>query len=321
MPPDVLALEAADAVAEGYLAHKFKARPWFDIRAQIEAVSAVTPPHYAIEPDFNDMLLEPAGAARVLGDLDAYERVSLYEGPIPQRDVAGYQQLRARGATTRPIALHWGLPDFATVVRAGMCDGFVLNQGIAATLLQGQMAGAFEMPFFLQMVGAGLTTSLMAHLASVLPGCRWPAVTCMNQYSDDLLEVPLTIRHGHVLVPSGPGLGVSINPDVLSRYQMEPPYTIAASRHILTLSYASGRRVHYPYAARPPREGAPPYSHLYFAGGVAQDKSGPGLWEDALNGNLPLYPRGVTTTIWDDDGSKEWADLHARASVAPVWSH
>jgi L-alanine-DL-glutamate epimerase-like enolase superfamily enzyme len=66
MPPEALAEEAKEALAGGYVAHKIKARPWFDVYAQIEAVSAVTPPHYHIEPDFNDMLLDAGTAAPVL---------------------------------------------------------------------------------------------------------------------------------------------------------------------------------------------------------------------------------------------------------------
>jgi L-alanine-DL-glutamate epimerase-like enolase superfamily enzyme len=83
---------------------------------------------------------------------------------------------------------HFGLPDFATAVRSEMCDGFVVSGGVAGVLQQGALADAFHLPYFLQMIGTGLTTALCAHLAAVLPGARWPAVTCMHHYADDLLE-------------------------------------------------------------------------------------------------------------------------------------
>ena len=141
MPPDLLAEEAKTALQNGYLAHKIKLRPWFDIYAQIEAISRVTPETYVIEPDFNDMLLDAERATPVLQELDCYSRIRLYEGPIPQRDVEGYVQLRK--ATNRPIAAHFGLPDFATAARAGMCDAFVSNEGVVSTLAQAQRASAF----------------------------------------------------------------------------------------------------------------------------------------------------------------------------------
>ena len=52
---------------------------------------------------------------------------------------------------------------------------------------QGFLAGTFRKPFWLQLVGTGLTTALSAHLGAVLPYAQWPAISCLNNYSDDLL--------------------------------------------------------------------------------------------------------------------------------------
>lgn len=62
MPPEDMAAEARRAVELGYTAHKQKARPYFDVIAQVEAVSKVVPKHYQIELDFNELLLN-AGSA------------------------------------------------------------------------------------------------------------------------------------------------------------------------------------------------------------------------------------------------------------------
>src|SRR5207248_10690242 len=69
MPPEMLAEEAREAVAQGYLAHKMKARPWFDVYAQVNAIAEATPPSYRIEIDWNDMLLNVGSAAPVLREL------------------------------------------------------------------------------------------------------------------------------------------------------------------------------------------------------------------------------------------------------------
>lgn len=318
MPPAVLAEEARTALASGYRAHKIKLRPWFDMHAQIEAISAVTPDDYAIEPDFNDMLLDAKRAAPILRELDRYARVRWVEGPIPQRDVAGYVALR--GATDRPIALHFGLPDFATAVRARMCDGFVLNQGVVATLAQAQQCAAFGLPCFLQFTGLGLTTSLMCHLAAVVPGALWPAVTNRHSFADDLTSGALPVVAGHIAVPDAPGLGVALDESALTRYRMSPPYSIAAPRHLLTVAWPDGRRVSYPYMARPKPEDRPAFSHLQFADATAAQGDAPGLWEDALQGRMPFFERGVDMTVWNDDGTPEWTDLYAHALVAPVHS-
>ena len=290
MPPEVLAEEAKEALAQGYTTHKFKARPWFDVYAQVEAISAVTPPHYRVDVDWNSMLLDAGNAAPVLQELDTYERVAIYEGPIPQTDIEGYQHLRRK--TNRPLATHFGSPPFPTAVRQEMCDGFVLCSGISGVLRAGLLAGEFGKPFWLQLVGTGLTTALMAHLGAVLPLARWPAITCMNNYSDDLLAEPLTIRGGYVEVPDGPGLGVRIDESALTRYQMAPPYEIPEPRHLLTVVWPGGREAHYTSMA---------------------DQ----CWPDFLAGNHPVQERGVRLEVSVDDGTTAWQERYEQTRRAP----
>jgi L-alanine-DL-glutamate epimerase-like enolase superfamily enzyme len=291
MPPDALAEEAKAALAAGYTSYKTKARPWFDVFAQVEAMSSVSPPHFRLDLDWNDMLLNAGNAAPVLAELDKEPRVAIYESPIRQHDVEGQRLLRKR--TTRPIALHFGNPPFPTAVRAEVCDGFVVAGGVASILRQGTLAGAFEKPFWLQMVGTGLTTALSLHLGAVLPFAQWPAVNCLNNYADDLLADALTIQGGYARVPDAPGLGIEIDEAALSRYRMEPPYEFPKPRLLQSVVWPGGRVVHYANMR-------------------------PQIWDDCFAGNVPVQERGVSMEVRPDDGSQEWADLYARASLAPV---
>src|SRR6266567_1180073 len=150
------------------------------------------------------MLLNAGNAAPVLTELDKRERVAIYESPIMQRDVEGHRQLRRK--TTRPLALHFGDPPFPTVIRDEVCDGFVVGGGAASVLRQGHLAAAFEKPFWLQLVGTGLTTLMSLHLGAVLPFAQWPSVNCLNNYSDDLLAEPIPIQGGYARTPDAPGL-------------------------------------------------------------------------------------------------------------------
>lgn len=289
-PPDVLAEEARDAIAEGYTAHKFKARPWFDVYAQVEAIGAATPPHYRLDLDWNGLLVHAGNAGPVLAELDRYERVAIYESPLPHGDLEGYRQLRRQ--TTRPLAVHFDDPPFAIAERQEICDGFVVGGGVSRVLRQGTLAAAFHKPFWLQLVGTGLTTALCAHLGAVLPFAQWPAVTCLNNYGDDLLAEPLTIEGGHLRAPEAPGLGVRVDEAALTRCRMEPPYEIAYPRQLLSVVWPGGRVVHYT--------------------GMAQ------CWADFRAGNGPAQERGVTLEVHPDDGSPAWAELYARAGRAPV---
>jgi L-alanine-DL-glutamate epimerase-like enolase superfamily enzyme len=290
MPPEAYAAEAQEAVQHGYTSYKFKARPWWDVFAQVEEVSKVTPEHFHLDLDWNNMLLNAGNAAPVLAELDKEPRVAIYESPIMQRDVEGHRQLRQK--TTRPIALHFGDPPFPTAVRDEVCDGFVVGGGVASVLKQGALAAAFEKPFWLQLVGTGLTTTLSAHLGAVLPFAQWPAVNCMNNYADDLLVEPLQIQGGYVKVPEGPGLGIQVDEDALTRYRMQPPYEFAPPRHLISVVWPGGRVVHY--------------------GSFRQ------CWNDHWAGNQPVQERGATMGVHPDDGSKAWAELYERAQRGPV---
>jgi L-alanine-DL-glutamate epimerase-like enolase superfamily enzyme len=290
MPPEAYAAEAKEAIEKGYTSYKFKARPWWDVFAQVAAVSKVTPPHFRLDLDWNNMLLNAGNAAPVLTELDKEERVAIYESPIMQRDVEGHRQLRQK--TTRPIALHFGEPPFPTVIRDEVCDGFVVGGGVASILRQGALAAAFEKPFWLQMVGTGLTTSLSAHLGAVLPFAQWPSVNCMNNYQDDLLVEPLTMRGGYVKAPDAPGLGFEIDEAALTRYKMEPPYEFPPPRLLLSVVWPGGRVMHYASLRQ--------------------------CWNDCQTGNQPVQERGARMEVRADDGSKEWAELYERTLRGPV---
>jgi hypothetical protein len=228
----------------------------------------------------------------VLAELDKNERVAIYESPIMQRDVEGLRQLR--GKTTRPIALHFGNPPFPTVVRQEVCDGFVVGGGVQRVVEQGTLAATFDKPFWLQMVGTGLTTTLALHLAAVLPFAQWPSVNCLNMYVDDLLVEPLTIQGGYARVPEAPGLGIEVDEAALVRFRMEPPYELPRPRLLLSINWPDGRVRHY--------------------ANIHQ------CWDEAKVGNLPAQERGVRMVVRADDGTPEWAALYARAEKGPVHS-
>ena len=131
-------------------------------------------------------------------------------------------------------------------MRESVCDGFAGHgEGLAATLHYAALAHEANMPFFVQLVGTGITTAFAAHVAAALPAARWPAVTALNVYADDLLREPLEIRRGYVRVPDAPGLGIEINEQALENFRRDATGPKPLPRAIYSVRWPWGRVAEY----------------------------------------------------------------------------
>lgn len=293
MPPELLAEQAADAVAAGYLSHKIKGRPWFDIREQVAAIAAVTPEEYRIDIDWNSMLGSVGQALPVLLELQSSSRIGLFESPISRVDTAG--QARLRAAVSLPLVEHYDATLAPTWLAQDTLDGFVVSGPSPADVFrQSDTAASFHKEVFLQMCGSGITTAWVAHLGSVVEAARLPAVTAMNIYEDDLLAEPLQIRGGHVIVPTLPGLGITVDEELLERLRVPRGSRPEPCRRLLTFRLGDGRTRHYVDTRQ--------------------------LWDDCTtNASMPVQGPGARLSIRMDDSSQAFDDLHRRAERRPVW--
>ena len=281
MPPEAWAAEARAAEEAGFTTMKVKARPWFDIDEQLAAVSAAVSPHFHIDTDFNGLLLGEDVAAPLLCRLEEkYPALAMVESPIPQEDVAGNAILRRK--IRSPIAMHFGQPPVMTAIREGVCDGFVIGGGARRVMSDGTLAEHAKMPFWLQMVGTGLTTIFGVQLGAVLSHARWPAIPCLNIYSHTLLK-EFEIRGGHVAVPEGPGLGVEVDWEAVDGFRVDGDFDKAGVRQIHTIHWPDGRQSHY-------------------TDGSYRDQF--------LAAKLPGFLPGVRLERRLDDGSEEFDRLH-----------
>jgi muconate cycloisomerase len=70
------------------------------------------------------------------------------------------------------------------------------------------------------MFETGLAHAAGTHLMAAVPDLRLQCEFYMATYyvQDDILLEPFPVRQGRVLVPDGPGLGVSVDPEKLAHY-------------------------------------------------------------------------------------------------------
>ena len=292
MGPEDWARQCETAVARGYTSAKLKARPWQDLHACIEAVQQVVPRQFRLDLDFNGHLVNSANAVPLLKSLEQYEQVAMIETPIPQEDVAGNRHLRAR--LDRPIAMHVDRPPVMDMLREDIAGGLIIGGGAAQIMEQQAVAAAANKPFWLQLVGAGLTTAWAAHVGSVCSEARWPAITCMNIYESQLLATPLEVRGGYYPVPREPGLGVEVDEAAIERYAVDYT-TVKEPRHFYRYTRSGGETVE-----------------------IAGNRSAfHGRYRQA---GLPIFETGSRLEVVDDDGSagfaRRYAELESRGGVA-----
>ena len=283
--------EMREAVNLGYTSAKLKARPWRDLVNDMHAVAGVVPSGFQFDADFNSFLLDVGEAVPVLRALETVPGMHIFETPIPQGDVEGNRILRQKVGL--PIAMHYGSPPIQTAIRDEVCDGFVIGGMAERTRQSGELAAQMSKPFFLQMVGTGITTAWMLHWGAVLSTATWPAISCWEIYTDDLITERPTINAGYVRVPEAPGLGVILDEQALAKYEVARDDSPPPPRNLYRVVWPNGAQVTY----RVGKEG---------------------VWDDFSQGNQPPFVPGVRLEIIADDGSQEWQDLHDLCQKGPV---
>ena len=216
MPPEDWVAEVQESVKRGYTSAKLKARPWRDIYAQVDAVGNAVPDNYRLDIDFNGFLRTADDAIPVLQQLDKHPNVAIYESPFYLgTDLEGAARLQE--VVEKRIVEHWN----ESCLHARCSGGFVVGGGVNSLLRTNALCASFGQPFWLQMVGTGITTAYCVHLGAVLSQAELPAITCHELWESDLLAKRLDVVDGTIEVSNKPGLGVDINDDALREYSVD----------------------------------------------------------------------------------------------------
>ena len=294
MPAAALLAEAQLARERGYTSLKFKGRPWYDIGEQVTTLGEGLPAGFDLTIDFNETLLDAERAIPILDDLAIHDVVASFEGPIPQEDVSGNSEITER--YDESIALHYGRPPFATVLREQICDGFVAAGGVSKLSTVNAAAATGSYPFWLQLVGSDLTLAYLLHCGAAFEQATWSGVTCCEVFDAQVLTDPIPVEEGYASVPDRPGHGYDIDMDVIAEYEVD----VRDKRHnpprLIECTVPDGPTT---YLAEQPEE-------VNFIIAAAMDEQ------------LPFYPRGATARLVPEDGSETWWEMHERAREGPV---
>ena len=216
MTPQEWANEAMHAYSLGYRLHKIKARPWFEIVEQVSAISEAVPSDYKLRVDANDSFETPARTLEVAKLIRDYN-IESFETPIPQGDIEGYKAIKRE--CDIPITIHFGNPDPNEAIRANMNDSFIIaypDSRAANARREGTIANGAHLPVWIQIVGLGITTTYVTHLAATMPNATMPSITLSCLRANDLVKPSMIeLDNGYATVPDAPGLGVELDEDAL----------------------------------------------------------------------------------------------------------
>ncbi len=281
MPAADWAQQCADAHKAGYTTAKLKARTWHDLHAGVQAILKVVPPHFKLDFDYNATLDNAANAVAHLKSMEQYPQVAMIESPIPQGDVIGSRQIRTR--INKAIAMHFGSPPIITTLDQDVTDGFVVGGGARLIAEQTAIADAANKPYWLQLVGTGITTTWAAHLGAVHKAAKWPAITCMNIWKEQLLKTKIELRGGYYQVPERPGLGVELDEKTIKRFKVDYSW-VDKPRHVYRYERASGEIVYFGCSKEEMQQVYP--SHA-----------------------MPICEAGSVLLPYEDDGSKKFEQI------------
>jgi L-alanine-DL-glutamate epimerase-like enolase superfamily enzyme len=292
MPGEDWVLECRQAMEEGYTDFKTKARPWFDLDEQCRILCAELPEWFDVDLDFNAMLGDSAHATRLLTHIERHPNVKIYESPIPEADIAGNKFIRSK--TRVAIAHHFPGHWIMTNIKEDICDGYVIGGGASRVMHSGQVAAAADKPFFLQLVGTGITSTWSLHFGAVLTHARWPSVNCHQLFTRHMVTPPIQVFNGAATVPDGPGLGVELDEEAVEQFRLPemPAKPYPHPNLLIAIRFGSGATSYFTHSQQ--------------------------YWDEFSQGRLPVFQAGTRLELVPDDGSREWKDLQARAQEGGV---
>lgn len=245
MPPEAYAAEAAAVAEMGFGAYKM--RPALGPERDLETVRLM---RQAAGPDF-DLMVDAhtwwrmgsrsydANTVERLAEAMMEYEIAWLEEPVPPDDHEGYLRLKKKNYA--PLASGEHEPDelrymdlilnrCVDYVQMDVCcqGGYAMGRRLFAEIARERLKFAFH------SWGTALEIIAAAHLGICWPEAvvEWLEYPCYSSagkagmypfpLADEILSEPLTILQGDLIVPRGPGLGITVDESVIERYPWIP---------------------------------------------------------------------------------------------------
>jgi L-alanine-DL-glutamate epimerase-like enolase superfamily enzyme len=224
------AVEAEAGARLGFTNHKLKARS-HNIVETVRLMKEAAGPAYTVGVDPNTEFRYLHVASRLAGELEPFGTVAVLEDPMLKDHLDWYRLLRQK--THIPVALHFGAAqaqgawpnrasDLLAALKAECIDQANLGGRALEVRAAAAVAAAGDVPVWVQLGGVclGVLAAYSVHLQCTIPNATLPCDELPFVRVADVLGGSLTLEKGHFLLPQGPGLGVTLDMDVVEKYRV-----------------------------------------------------------------------------------------------------
>jgi len=227
--PQEMARDAEAGLAAGFHAIKLKVgRALEDDAAAVRAVAAAVGRRTPLRLDANEAWRSVPQASQAMRALAAEASVAWFEQPLPRKNLPGLRLLRQQAIA--PVMVDESLQtlrDAYEIGRAEAADVFNVYICEAGGLLDAarifSLAAALDIPCILgSQAEMGVGTAAAAHLGIAVPNLThaWETFGPLR-YTKEIVQPPTRIENGFLYPAEGPGLGVTLNEEVLAEWTTE----------------------------------------------------------------------------------------------------
>lgn len=227
-PPDFVAQICAGYQRAGYRSMRLKLGSGPDAdRDVVAAVRERCGGEVRLRVDYNQAYSAPA-AARALALIEPFA-IDAAEQPLPIGDVLGMVDLQRR--TPIPLFLHEGffsMSDVVALLEMGGVGVVGVNTerpgGITGALRAIDYAAARGVGTVIHNQPLGIGTATHAHIAAARHDRlgHAPELAGDVMFEEHLTRTRYTVEDGCMLLPGGPGWGISVDRDALDRHLIAP---------------------------------------------------------------------------------------------------
>ena len=286
--PDRMAAEVRQAVSLGYQWLKYHVDETQNVVEQTRAMQAVAPADFRIHYDFN-VNSDRESIEPVLDALREFPIVGRIEDPISTATPEDWEYFCDR--YDFPIVAHHAPVDF---IVNGQADGYMAGHTpIGHAIRVAGVAEQLNKPLMLQQAGIYINQAFQAHEAAVFPTATMDQVNLAELWNDHVVHEQMPIEAGRIAVPTGPGLGVTIDVEKLRHLASIPRPRYAP--FLVRIEYSGGPVI----IARHNPDIAGHTDDMRFLQRLLAQKRD-------LPGPKPGYMNDIRTEWWDDTDDPAW---------------